>query len=228
MTNGSPSSDSSRREPAGDLASPPRGVPEPTLAGIEAHLRQRELRREELYQRARRLRRLAQGTMSRLHAERSVPPAVAEVRKELSGLADWLRREGRGDEGLAHDALQEGVEAVLLAAILDGEALPGPSELGVDPEPYLLGLGDVVGEVRRLVLDRLAHDDLGGAEAYLALMDSLTRDLLRFDTTRAIVQLKPKQDTARSLLERTRGEVVMSRFHLRAHAPSGGAAREGR
>jgi len=86
----------------------------------------------------------------------------------------------------------------------------------------------VVGEVRRLVLDRLAHDDLAGAEAHLALMDALARDLLRFDTTRAIVQLKPKQDTARSLLERTRGEVVMARLHLRAHVPSVGPAREGR
>jgi len=217
MTSGSPSSGS-------DPPTAPPGVPETALAAIEAHLRQRELRREELYQRARRLRRLAQGTMSRLHAEHTVPPAVSEVRRELGELADWLRREGRGDEGLAMDALQEGVEAVLLGAVLAGTFLPGPSDLGIDPEPYLLGLGDVVGEVRRLTLDRLAHDDLAGAESYLSLMDALTRDLLRFDTTRAIVQLKPKQDSARSLLERTRGEVVMARLHLRAHGP----VREGR
>jgi translin len=210
--------------PSSDNPGPPTvvGVPETALASIEAHLRQRESRREELYQRARRLRRLAQATMARLHTERAVPPAVAEVRRDLAELADWLRREGRGDEPLAVDALQEGVEAVLLGAIIAGTALPGPSELGVDPEPYLLGLGDVVGEVRRQVLDRLAHDDLAGAEAHLALMDALTRDLLRFDTTRAIVQLKPKQDTARSLLERTRGEVVMARFHLRTRVTGGG------
>jgi len=226
MTNGSRSSGSGPSG-RGDPPSPP-GLSETTLAGIEAHLRQRELRREELYQRARRLRRLAQATMSRLHTERTVPPAVAEVRRELAELADWLRREGRGDEGLALDALQEGVEAVLLGAVVAGSPLPGPSDLGVDPEPYLLGLGDVVGEVRRRVLDRLAHDDLAGAEAHLALMDSLTRDLLRFDTTRAIVQLKPKQDTARSLLERTRGEVVMARFHLRSHAASDGGRRDAR
>jgi len=221
MTGGSPSSNS-------DPPTAPPGVPETALAAIEAHLRQRELRREELYQRARRLRRLAQATMSRLHADHAVPPAVADVRRELADLADWLRRDGGGDEGLAMDALQEGVEGVLLGAIVAGTSLPGPSDLGVDPEPYLLGLGDVVGEVRRLVLDRLAHDDLAGAESNLALMDALTRDLLRFDTTRAIVQLKPKQDSARSLLERTRGEVVMARLHLRAHVTATAAAREGR
>jgi len=228
MTSDSPSSgDPAPDPPAGAVPRPP-GVAEPTLAAIEAHLRQRELRREEVYQRARRLRRLAQATMSRIHSEHTVPPSAAEVQKDLAALADWIRREGRGDEGLSTDALQEGVEAVLLAAIVAGRTLPGPSDLGVDPEPFLLGLGDVIGEVRRLVLDRLAHDDLAGAESYLALMDALARDLFRFDTTRAIVQLKPKQDTARSLVERTRGEVVMARLHLRAHGPGVGGAREGR
>jgi len=212
MTNGSRSSGSAG--PAGELS-------EAVLAGIDAHLRQREQRREELYQRARRLRRLAQGTMTRLHAERSAPTDLAEVRRGVAELADWLRREGRGDEGIALDALQEGVEASLLGAIVDGSSLPGPDDLGVDPEPYLLGLGDAVGEVRRLVLDRLGQDDIAGAESGLQLMERLTQSLLRFDTTRAIVQLKPKQDTARTLLERTRGEVVMARFFARGRPGSG-------
>jgi translin len=215
MTNGSPSSSS--RAPGASS-----GVPDTVLATIEAHLRQRELRREDLYERARRLRRLAQGTMTRLHANGSAAVELAEVRRGMAELADWLHREGRGDEPLALDAFQEAVEAVLLGAVAAGDPLPGPSELGVDPEPYLLGLGDVVGEVRRRVLDRLGHDDVAGAEADLALMERLTRSLLRFDTTRAIVPLKPKQDTARTLLERTRGEVVMARFLSRARPHDGG------
>lgn len=202
---------------------PSDGVPEGVLVEIEAHLRQRELRREDLYQRARRLRRLAQGTMARLHTEGAAPAELVEIRRAMAEVADWLRREGRGDEPLALDAFQEAVEAVLLGAIIARTPLPGPSDLGIEPEPYLLGLGDVVGEVRRLALDRLGHDDLPGAEAALALMEDLTRTLLRFDTTRAIVPLKPKQDTARTLLERTRGEVVMARFLSRARPPGPGA-----
>ncbi|MGA8542667.1 MAG: hypothetical protein WB947_03895 [Thermoplasmata archaeon] len=213
MTNGSPSSDKS-------VAPASPGVPDAVLLAIEAHLRQRELRREDLYQRARRLRRLAQATMTHLHANGSAGPELGEVQRLTAELADWLRREGRGDEPLTLDAFQEAVEAILLGAIAEGKPLPGPSDLGVDPEPYLLGLGDVVGEVRRRVLDRLGRDELPAAEAELALMERLTRTLLRFDTTRAIVQLKPKQDTARTLLERTRGEVVMARFLSRAR-PAG-------
>jgi translin len=164
--------------------------------------------------------------MTQLHADGVATAELAEIRRAMAELADWLHREGRGDESLALDAFQEAVEAVLLGAIAAGETLPGPADLGVDPEPYLLGLGDVVGEVRRRVLDRLGRDDVEGAEVDLALMERLTRSLLRFDTTRAIVQLKPKQDTARTLLERTRGEVVMARFLARARPARGPAPAE--
>jgi translin len=211
MTGGSRSSG---KRAAGARTSP--GVPEPTLVAIEAHLKQREARRDDLHERARRLRRLAQSTMTRLHAEGVRPAELAAIRTAAAELSGWLRSEGRGDEPLALDALQEAVEAVLLGAVWDGVPLPGPADLGVDPEPYLLGLGDVVGEVRRRVLDDLGRDDLAAADRDLALMERLTRSLVRFDTTRAIVPLKPKQDTARALLERTRGEVVMARVLGRA------------
>ena len=214
MTDGSHSSGDGR----------PREIPglsEGVLTTIEAHLRQRELRREELYQKSRRLRRMAQTTMSRLHVDHRAETELLTVRNTLEELSDWLRSEGRGDEPIALDALQEAVEATLLGAIVTRSPLPGPAELRVEPEPYLLGLGDVIGEVRRLVLDRLAHEDLPAAVAYLALMETLTQSLLRFDTTRAIVQLKPKQDAARSLLERTRGDVVMARYLVRIPASGG-------
>jgi translin len=195
-------------------------VSETVVAGIEAHLRQRELRRDELFQRARRLRRLAQGTMTRMHEGHDLTAELAEIHKATVELADWVRREARGDEALAHDAFQESVEASLLGAVIARREIPGPQELGVDPEPYLLGLGDLVGEVRRLALDRIADGNVAAAEEYLRLMERLHRTLMRFDTTRGIVALKPKQDTARALLERTRGEVTMARM-LARHRPDG-------
>ena len=86
-----------------------------------------------------------------------------------------------------------------------------PGELAAE------GIGKSFGAL--VVLDQVhfavAADDLDRAESYLELMASLYHTLMRFDTTRAIVPLKPKQDTARSLLERTRGEVVMARVGAR-------------
>ncbi|MGI0131609.1 MAG: hypothetical protein ACREDK_00700 [Thermoplasmata archaeon] len=186
------------------------------MTAIEAHLRQREVRRDELYQRARQLRRTAQGAMVHLHEGRDVVAEIAQVRNGTRALASAIAGEARSDEGIVQDALQEGVEACLLGGIVAPGPLPGPDALGVAPEVYLLGLGDVVGEVRRLALHRLAAGEVDAAERYVHLMDQLYRTLMRFDTTRSIVSLKPKQDAARAILERTRGEVTMARLLYRA------------
>jgi translin len=191
-------------------------VPRHAVRAIERHLASREERRRRLFERARALRRLAQQTMTRLHSGSASPAEVARVQTELARLARALPTEFPGDEGLAEDALQEGVEAVLLAAAIDGDPFPTPSDLGVAPEPYLLGLGDVVGEIRRLALSELTLGEVDRAADRLALMESVYHTLLGFETARAIVSLKPKQDTARALLERTRGEVTMARLLHRA------------
>lgn len=154
--------------------------------------------------------------MTRLHAGSAPPTEVARLRRDLALLAKELPRKYPGDESLADDALQEAVEAILLAAAIDGAAFPAPEQLGVAPEPYLLGLGDVVGEVRRLALAELARGDVVRAGERLSLMEALFHTLLGFETARAIVSLKPKQDTARALLERTRGEVTLAKVLHRA------------
>jgi translin len=193
-------------------------VPSSVIEGIEVHLKDRERRREEIYQLARALRRRAQSVMISIHEGTSVPEAVPRLLEETRALRQVLGSGASEDEGLARAALQEVAEATLLSAVAEGRVLPGPADLGIDPEEYLLGLGDLVGEVRRLCLDRLAHGDVAGAESRLKEMQQLYQTLLHFDTTRAIVALKPKQDTARALLERTRGEVTTAQVLARAGA----------
>jgi translin len=194
----------------------PSPVPRRAVRAIERHLAKREERRRELHERARVLRRLSQQTMTRLHAGSASASDAKEVRRELRKLSEDLPATYPGDEGLAEDALQEGVEALLLIAVIEGKTFPTHEELGVPPESYLLGLGDVVGEVRRLVLTELTRGDVVRAAEMLTVMESIYRTLLGFETTRAIVSLKPKQDTARALVERTRGEVTMARMLHRA------------
>ena len=189
---------------------------------MERHLARREERRRVLYERARSLRRTAQHTMTRIHAATARPAEIAAIRREMARLVRDLPGKYPGDEGLAEDALQEGVEAILLAAAVAGRPFPTAEALGVPPEPYLLGLGDVVGEVRRLALAELARGDVPRAARHLALMESLYHTLLGFETARAIVALKPKQDTARALVERTRGEVTLARMLHRAGVPPPG------
>lgn len=198
---------------------PPPAISEKTLTEIETHLKQRETRRDALVERARQLRRQSQFVMHQLHQGRRLEQAIQDVRSGAKELTDMLREEFGADAGLALAALQECVEATLLDATFQGIELPGPSDLGVEPEPYLLGLGDLIGELRRRVLQELSAGDLPAAEQLLELMEELTHALARFEAPRSIISLKPKQDTARALLERTRGDITLARLLARAGLP---------
>jgi translin len=214
MTSGSPRSGKPRRTARRPLLS------EKALGGIERHLSDRERRRAELTERARLLRRAAQTAMAHLHDGQDVAGEVRAIQRETSELVRWIERHAAPDSALAHDALQESVEASLLYALHRSESLPTPAELRVEPESYLSGLADVVGEIRRLILHELSAGNVAAAEEKMIMLEDLYRLLLRFETTRAILPLKPKQDAARGILERTRGDVTMARLLHRARLPA--------
>jgi translin len=190
------------------------------MAGIERHLSGREQRRAELSERARRLRRAAQTAMAHLHDGKDIEGEIAVIQKDTGELVRWIELHAPSDAALAHDALQESVEASLLHALHRSERLPTPAQLRVEPESYLSGLADVVGEIRRLILHELSAGNIVAAEEKMLRLEDLYRLLLRFETTRAILPLKPKQDAARGILERTRGDVTMARLLHRARLPA--------
>ncbi|HEV2166369.1 MAG TPA: hypothetical protein VGS23_05265 [Thermoplasmata archaeon] len=198
----------------------PRGrgplLEEPTVREIETHLKRRERRRDDLFDESRRVRRQAQGIMARIHEGRGVRREITGLARSARALAERARAEPGGDRALAHDALQESAEAILLDCVVRGATFPPPSELGLGPEEYLSGLGDLVGEMRRLTLSDLAAGRLDDAEEHLREMESVFRTLLRFEGPRAIISLKPKQDAARAILEKTRGDAALARVLDRA------------
>lgn len=150
--------------------------------------------------------------MRRIHAGED--PAV-ELRA-LSVRARDLQRHPETAGGLGEDALQEYAEARLLEAVARRRGLPTARALGIPLEPYLLGLGDLVGEVRRLTISAMGREDLDEAEDLLVLMEDLLHALLRFEAPRSIVSLKPKQDAARGMVEKTRSELALARVLRKA------------
>src|SRR5213078_781816 len=114
----------------------------------------------------------------------------------LSGSAIQGMHRGQNVGG----AMQEACEAFLVHSILEGEQLPGPRDIGVTDTAYLLGLGDVVGELRRFSLEHLRRGDIKLASAFLEKMERILDALMRFDYPTALVALKRKQDVARSLI----------------------------
>ncbi len=113
--------------------------------------------------------------------------------------------------GFAENHLQEYAEAEILYRIVKERRVPTPDEINVSPRAYLLGLLDVVGELRRIVVDALREGELDRAEEFLSIMEEIYSLTMTFDYPRAVVpNLKRKQDVARSLLEKTRSEVTIA------------------
>lgn len=113
--------------------------------------------------------------------------------------------------GYTQDALKEFVEANITLALTENGTLPSPEALGVEPAVYLGGLAEAVGELRRRCLDLLRHGYSAEIERLLGYMEDIYTVLVTMDYPDAVTGgLRRLTDIARSLLERTRGEVTLA------------------
>jgi translin len=116
--------------------------------------------------------------------------------------------------GYVQDAQKEIAEAFIVAAILQRRELPGPTELGVEPAPYLNGMAEAASEMRRYVLDiirRGGQTEMQEAERVLQIMDDVYTNLITVDFPDAITGgLRRTTDSLRAVLERTRGDLTIS------------------
>lgn len=181
------------------------------ITDIESRLDEKDEVRELAIKSSRTIARLAGSVIQGMHRGQDVRAALQETREEVFKLRSLL--DGHPDlfhAGFVENAMQEACEAILVHAILEATAVPTPKECGVTDTAFLLGLGDVVGELRRFALTALRDGDVAGASDFLEKMERILDALMRFDYPTALVALKRKQDVARSLIEKTRGEVAVA------------------
>ena len=113
--------------------------------------------------------------------------------------------------GYTQDSLKEFVEANVTCALIQNQALHTPEELGVEYATYLNGLAEVVGELRRRILDILRSGYSQEAERLLNHMDDIYSALVTMDFPDAITNgLRRQTDIVRNLVEKTRGDVTFS------------------
>lgn len=111
--------------------------------------------------------------------------------------------------GFVADSVKEYAEARLTYALGLGKPLPTPAELGMWVGPYLKGLGEAVGELRRRLLDLLRAGDLEGAEQTLGAMDAVVDLLASLDYPDGMTGgLRRTTDVARALVERSRADLT--------------------
>lgn len=112
--------------------------------------------------------------------------------------------------GFVENAAQELVEAHCLYNIMKGKDLPDPDKLQTTYSSYLLGLCDLVGELRRTALDSIRSGNTKEADKCLNMMEEIYDVIIRFDYPSGLIPIKKKQDLVRGLIERTRGELAVA------------------
>jgi len=131
-------------------------------------------------------------------------------------LAEALRT-GLADEpdlyfsGYTQDALKEYCEAHLTVATILNQDWPTPEELGVEYATYLNGMSEVVGELRRRIMDIMREGHSQEVERLLDVMDDIYAQLVTMDFPDALTYgLRRRTDIARSIIERTQADVTVS------------------
>ena len=90
--------------------------------------------------------------------------------------------------------------------------------LGVEDAPYLNGMAEAIGEARRRVLDLLREGRVDDGDAVLSAMEDLYAVLVTMDYPDAITgNLRRSTDVARSLIEKTRGDLAVARVSQDLH-----------
>jgi len=117
--------------------------------------------------------------------------------------------------GFVENAAQEYAEANCLFNIEKGLDLPDPDNLKTTYSSYLMGLCDVVGELRRAALDFILTGETTKANQYLVYMDKIYDSIMTFDYPSGLIPIKRRQDILRTLIDKTRGELAIAGFEQR-------------
>src|SRR5437016_8826292 len=162
---------------------------------IESRLDEKDEVRELTIKSSRTIARLSGSAIQGMHRGQNVGGALQETREEILKLRSLLKdHPDLYHTGTVENAMQEAGEAFLVHAILEQDPLPSPKELSLTDTAYLLGLGDVVGELRRFALEHLRRGEVKLASAYLEKMERILDSLMRFAYPTPLVALNRRQD----------------------------------
>ncbi|MFX1277158.1 MAG: hypothetical protein ACFFBP_01715 [Promethearchaeota archaeon] len=145
---------------------------------------------------------------------------INEIKENHDKLLKIIEKNPESFGGYKKTPEQEYMEALCLYSIINEQELPDPKKYNVSDVNFLLGLADVIGELRRHVLDKIRSGDVDKLNDILKKMEDIYTHLFSLDYPKGIIQeLRRKTDVARGLIEKTRGEIslTMQMHQLKQH-----------
>jgi translin len=188
---------------------------EAIIDGVREKLDKRDEARERVFDLTRQAIRLSATTIKSIHrrefdsAEQSISKIKETLGDVVNGLSDVPELL---HSGMVNSAFQEYSEAALLMSLVKDGRYASPEELSVPFfDAYVLGLADLIGELRRSALDAVCEGNVEQAVSALGSMDEILASLVTLDYPEAIIPgLRHKCDVARNLVEKTRGDLANS------------------
>jgi translin len=185
-----------------------------TRQGVQARLEAKNRAREAAIANTRQaIRRSANAIRSVHRGELQAADRLLEEARDLLNVAESLLA-AHPDiyyAGFLQDAQKEYAEARATRALVAGEPLPIPEDVGVGDAPYLNGLAETIGELRRHLLDVLRAGNVARAVELFEAMEDIHSLLADVDQPDAITGgLRRSTDVARAVIERTRSDLTLT------------------
>ena len=163
--------------------------------------------RELAVARSRRVIRLSKRVIHAVHVGEDRSGYLEEMRQALGELLSAETPEVLVS-AVVQDAMMEYAEASILESIVSEGRVPSGSDLGVTALAWVLGLGDCVGELRRIVTARLMDGDMEEARRFFSVMEEVSGEFMQLDVPDAIAPVRRKQDIVRGIMDRTRSDMT--------------------
>ncbi len=107
--------------------------------------------------------------------------------------------------GLVYNCVSEYIEAYIVYNLIVEKKIVSYREINVPYIPYLQGLGDSIGELRRYIIDLLKDEKIEEAKQYLDVMETIYQNLRKLNYPDALMPgIRHKVDVARRLVEDTK------------------------
>ena len=127
---------------------------------------------------------------------------VRSMKDELASEPDAL------NSTYVEDAMMEYSEALILDSVLMDGTVPSYMNMGISPKEWSMGLADVIGELRRVVMTRLMEGNIDEAKLRFGQMEEIYNAVMSFDVRDSVAPIRRKQDIARGVMEKTRSDVA--------------------
>ena len=106
-------------------------------------------------------------------------------------------------------AEQEFVEAYCLFSIAENSAIPGKRSLDVSDISYVMGLLDCIGEIKRMIIDKIRSEGTSNVTALFELMDKIYGTIYPLAVYDNLMPgLRKKLDVSRILIENVRAIIT--------------------